>query len=99
MDSIGPNFTNLNKITLLAKKDRQKALRQVCQEFEALFLYQVLKEMQKTVPQSGFWPKSFSEELYKDLYYQEVGREIAKRGTGLGKMLYQELSKKYGGVK
>jgi len=95
----GPNFNNLKKISLLAQKDRQAALRQACQEFEALFLYQILKEMHKTIPDSGFWPKSFAEDLYRDLYYQEVSREMAQRGTGLGQLLYQELSRKYGGQK
>ncbi|NPA49964.1 MAG: hypothetical protein GXO20_08280 [Thermodesulfobacteria bacterium] len=95
----GPNFKNLEALKKLSQKDREAALKKACQEFEALFLYQILKGLRKTVPEGGFWPKSFQRELYEDFFYQEVSREVAARGTGLGKLLYRELAKKYGGVK
>ncbi len=93
----GPDFKNLEALKDLARRDREAALRKACQEFEALFLYQILKGLRKTVPDGGLLPKSFQRELYEDFFYQEVSREVAARGTGLGKLLYQQLVKKYGG--
>ncbi len=99
MKITGPDFRNLAGLKELAKRDRNRALKEACQEFEALFLYQLLKEMRRCVPESGFWPKSLARDLYEDLYYQEVSREVARRGTGLGQILYQQLVKRYGGKK
>jgi len=93
----GPNFKNLAGLKELARKDREAALKKACQEFEALFLYQILKGLRKTIPEGGLWPKSFQREIYEDFFYQEVSRRMAGRGSGLARLLYQELAKKYGG--
>ncbi len=99
MKVLGPDFRHLRSLTELNQKDRQAALKAVCHEFEALFLYQLLQEMRRSVPESGFWPKSLARDFYEDLYYQEVSRQIAQKGTGLGEMLYRQLVKHYGGKK
>ncbi len=95
----GADLYHLEGLKELAKQDRKKALKMACQEFEAVFLYQLLKEMKDTVPEAGLFPKSFAREMYEDLYYQEIAREVARRGTGLGEMLYRQLAKHYGGQK
>ncbi len=93
----GPNFKNLAQLKNLARKDKEAALKKACQEFEAVFLYQILKGLRKTVPEGGLWPKSFQRDLYEDFFYQEVSRRMAERGSGIAALLYQELSRKYGG--
>ena len=97
MKITGPDFRNLSALKALAQRDREEALKRACQEFEALFLYQILKGLKKTVPEGGLFPKSFQREMYEDFFYQEISREVAARGTGLGKLLYQKLAAKYGG--
>ncbi len=87
------NFSDLRQIKALEQKDQKAALKKACQEFEALILYQILKGLEKTVPESGLLPKSFQHEVYQDLFFQEVSRTLAKRGTGLADLLYRQLSK------
>ncbi len=94
-----PNFTDLKYIESLAKKDKKAALRMACQEFEAVVLYQVLKELEKTVPKDGLFKQSFQEKIYQDLFYEEISKELSKRGTGIGDLLYHQLIQKYGGHK
>ncbi|OAG28587.1 rod-binding protein [Thermodesulfatator autotrophicus] len=90
------DLKSIQKLESLAKKDREAALRKACQEFEAVFLYQILKGLKKTIPEGGLVPKSFQREMYEDFFYQEVSRRLAQKGTGLSEMLYRELSQKYG---
>ena len=40
------------------KTDDDKSLLKACQDFEAIFVQQLLKEMRKTVPKDGFIPES-----------------------------------------
>ncbi len=94
-----PNFKNLAQLKRLARHDRELALKKACQEFEAIFVYQILKGLKSTVPEGGLFPKSFQREIFEDFFYQEVSREVAARGTGLSKLLYQKLASKYGGQK
>ncbi|AEH44343.1 Flagellar protein FlgJ [Thermodesulfatator indicus DSM 15286] len=96
MKLTGFDLKSVYQLERLAQKHKDKALRKACQEFEAIFLYQILKGLKKTIPESGFWPKSFQRDMYEDLFYQEVSLKMAERGTGLSKMLYRELSRKYG---
>jgi len=87
------NFSDLRQIKALEQRDKEAALKKACQEFEALFLYQILKGLDRTVPRSGLFPKSMQKDIYQDLFYQEVSRSLAKRGIGLGELLYRKLSK------
>ena len=94
---IGPDFRHLVELNQLAQRDREAALKEACQEFEAIFIYQILKGLKRTVPEGGLFPKSFQRELYEDFFLQEVSRQVAARGTGLSKLLYEKLAAKYGG--
>jgi len=89
----GTNFADLKQIEALEKKDKQAALKKACQEFEALFLYQILKGLEKTVPKSGLFPETLQQDIYQDLFYQEVSKALAKRGVGLANLLYQRLKR------
>lgn len=95
--NIPENFNDLKEIKALEQRDKKAALRKACQEFEALFLYQILKGLERTVPRSGLFPKSLQEDIYQDLFYQEVSRSLSKRGVGLGDLLYRKLSKTLSG--
>ncbi|GEM_PF-1780459 len=89
----GRFFSDLEQIKGLEKKAPEKALKKACQEFEAIFLYQVLKGLEKIVPQDGLFKKSLSQDIYQDLFFQEMSNRMAKRGIGLARILYESLSR------
>jgi len=63
-------------------------LRDQCQEFEALFLGMLFREMQSTVPKSGVLPLGTGGEIYQSLWAQEVGRAAARSSPlGIATML------------
>jgi flagellar protein FlgJ len=68
-------------------------LREQCQEFEALFLGMLFREMQSTVPKKGLLPLGTGGEIYQSLWAQEVGRAAARSSPlGIATMLLRSLS-------
>ncbi|MFQ6009169.1 MAG: rod-binding protein [Candidatus Zixiibacteriota bacterium] len=80
--------------------DREKLrLRKATNEFESLFIYEMLKTMRKTIPQdSHSLPAPFSKELGKDTFMQLFDMELARkmvngRDGSISAMLYNSLEK------
>lgn len=70
-------------------KDKLKA---ACQDFESLFVKQMLDSMRKTVTKSGLMDGGFGEEIYQDFLYDEYAKEIAQTANlGIAKMMYKQL--------
>ncbi|OAQ20474.1 rod-binding protein [Thermosulfurimonas dismutans] len=87
------SFEKLRRLQSLAQKDPRSALKKACREFEGLLLHQILKGLDRTVMRSGFFPEGLEIKIYRDLFYQEISRELAGRGLGLSDLLYRELSR------
>ncbi|MBF0211206.1 MAG: rod-binding protein [Desulfamplus sp.] len=90
---------NLNELkngdranSLKAKKD-EKALKEACQGFEAIFLNSMLKSMRATVPEDPLFGKSHGMDIYTSLHDQYLAEKISKQGnvTGIGEFLYRQL--------
>lgn len=77
----------------LEEKDEKK-LKEACADLEAVFLNMMFKQMRNTVQKSGLMDGGTAEEMYEDMLFDNYAKEVSKgRGTGLGDMLYQQLSK------
>jgi peptidoglycan hydrolase FlgJ len=67
-------------------------LREAAQEFESLFIAQMMKSMRGTVPQSGLMGSDSGQGIFREMLDQELSRQIAfAGGFGIGDMLYQQL--------
>jgi len=72
-----------------AKSD--EALKGVAQQFEALFLQQILKSMRQAELGQGIF-ESDQSRLYTDLYDKQLALNMSsQKGVGLADMLYQQL--------
>jgi len=87
------NYTNLNELLVLKKKNPKLALKKVCKEFESLMWYEILKGLDKTIIKSGFFKEDLQYKIFKDYLYQEIGRKISDATNGLGEYLYKALLK------
>lgn len=68
-------------------------LMEVCRDFEALFIKQVLDAMRKTIPRSDFIKRNRGEEIFEDMLYDEYSKKIAQTDSlGISKMLFEQLS-------
>lgn len=90
----------------LSKKDYSKStedeLMEVCKEFETYFTEQVLKAMEKMIPESD--DESSSMSSYMDYFGDTLTQEYAKNitesndgnGLGIAQMLYEQMKRNYG---
>jgi peptidoglycan hydrolase FlgJ len=74
-----------------------KELRQLANQFESIFLNQLMKSMRETLPKDGLL-SSFSVDMYESMFDQEVAGEMSKgKGMGLADVLYTQLNRMNGG--
>lgn len=87
----------LEKQIELAKKDKEdEALKEVCRQFESIFLSMMLKQMRRTVPDGGLIEKSLGTEIFEEMYIDELSEEATKNDSlGIAKMLYEQFTKGY----
>ena len=86
-----------NKIAKEIDKNKEfekKRLREVSEDFEALMINQMLKEMRKTVNKSDLINGGMAEEIFEDMLYDEYSKEFSKTKTfGLSDIIYNQLEK------
>ena len=78
--------------------DRNSRAYKAAQEFEAVFLSQMVQQMNIGLKSDGVFGGGFAEQTYRSLMYQEVGRQMAQTGgVGIADAVYQEIIKLQGG--
>ena len=92
-----------SKITQTVSKDYSKAtgdqLMDVCKQFEAYFLEQVFKQMEKTIIKDGEGARSTTAlvDYFKDSALQDLTRTASDtQGLGIAQMLYEQMKRNYG---
>ncbi len=74
------------------------ALRIVAQQFEAIFINQLLKSMRSTTLESGLFGQDQGSKMYREMYDQALAERMSATGDmGIGKMVYDELRRTTGG--
>lgn len=67
-------------------------LKQVCAEFEAVFLRHMLKTMRSSMAGGGIFGKSHQAEMFGSLMDEKMALDMAgKRGIGIGDFLFKKL--------
>lgn len=76
------------------KQQEQVKLKKACEDFEAIFIGQLWKQMRASVPKEGML-HSKEEEQYLSLFDQELSLKMARSGgIGLSDMLFSSLSER-----
>ena len=73
--------------------EEDAALKKACQEIEAIFIQQMLKQMRATVPKSELIPESSASNLYQDMLDSEYSKLMSEssQSFGIADMLYKQL--------
>ncbi|MBQ3104845.1 MAG: rod-binding protein [Lachnospiraceae bacterium] len=94
---------NAVKLQNAVNKDYRAAtddeLMDVCKQFEAYFLEQVFKQMEKTIPKNEESSDSTSNlvDYFKDMTIQELSAQATeKESLGIAQMLYEQMKRNYG---
>jgi peptidoglycan hydrolase FlgJ len=81
---------------VMSQSNSVKALDKVCKEFETLFVQQLLKTMKETVPE-GFLEEGPAEDIYKDMFNQELAKGIGQSGAlGIADILKRHIQQHFG---
>jgi peptidoglycan hydrolase FlgJ len=77
------------------KNDTPAGIKQAAQEFEALFLREVLKSMRDAVPNDGLFD-SDQTRFYTDMLDQQLAQDLSRKGTlGFAEMIEKQLAGKF----
>lgn len=73
--------------------DRSSKLYQAAQDFEALFVKQMLNTMRKTVDKGELFNGGQAEEIFEDMLYDERAKMMTRNaGFGLADSLYRQMA-------
>ena len=76
-----------------APVDKSSKLYKVSQEFEAIFIKQMLNVMRKSVSKTGLMDGGMAEEIFEDMLYDEYAQKMAESGSfGIADMIYRQLN-------
>lgn len=78
--------------------EREK-LKEACKDFESLFVKQMLDAMRKTVGKGSLIKRNQGEEIFEDMLYDEYAKKMTETSRlGVGKMMYDQLSRQLPGA-
>jgi flagellar protein FlgJ len=71
---------------------RQARLRNVCSEFESVFITYMLKSMRTAATEDGLLGNSNESKIIRSMFDENLAIGMSKgKGMGLGKMLFESL--------
>lgn len=104
-DLYSNSSTSADKLQDTLKNDYSNAdeeeLLEVCKEFEAYFVEQVMKEMKKMVPENEDESSAGKYmDYFGDTYIQQLATTVTEsnggKGIGLAQSLYEQMKRNYG---
>jgi flagellar protein FlgJ len=73
-------------------KNGDLELKGACEQFESLFLEDLLRIMRESIPKTGLFDGGRGEEIYRSLLDQEMAERMAAAGgVGLARILFERL--------
>ncbi|MFA5479418.1 MAG: rod-binding protein [Candidatus Muiribacteriota bacterium] len=94
LDNISNIRSSVSGLENLTDKNRNQKnkLKETCQEFESIFVNEMMKAMRKTINKTGLVDGGQAENIFQSMLDEEYAREISQNGTlGLSDMLFNQL--------
>jgi|GEM_PF-2506577 Rod binding domain-containing protein len=77
--------------------DEVAELRKASKQFEAVFMFQILKQMRNTVHKEEMFHGGMGEDVFTGMMDEEMSKRMAGRGSaGIAEMMFQQLSRQHG---
>lgn len=94
------NRTNVlqNKLDGDLTKASDEELKKVCKDFEAYFVEQVMKEVEKTIPKNEEQDASMAQltDFYKEEMMKTLAKDICdKQDIGFAQQMYEQMKRNY----
>jgi flagellar protein FlgJ len=91
-------YTDMRSLQNLKTEENQdEALKKIAQQFESMFLHEMLKTMRKAneVFEEDSLMNGGDTGFYRDMYDQQLSLSLAQKGTGLADSIYRQLRSQY----
>ena len=84
----------INKFNKSTKNSSEEELKKAVNEFTSIFLNQMFKSMRSTIPEGGLIDGGFAEDVFTDMYDQEISKLGSKQSnfSGLNQILFEQLN-------
>jgi flagellar protein FlgJ len=82
----------VDKLRLQAKQDPDKALKEVAQQFEVLFMNMMLKSMRDATPKDGLFD-SEQTKFYTSMLDMQYAQSLSAKGIGLADVMIKQLTR------
>src|SRR4030065_207755 len=83
---------SVDKLRLQAKQNPDKALKEVAQQFEVLFMNMMLKSMREATPKDGMFD-SEQTKFYTSMLDMQYAQSLSAKGIGLADMMVKQLTR------
>ena len=85
--------SKMTRIQAKGDPEKEEALKEACEGFEAMFTRKMIESMRKTLPGDGLFPESNATDILQSMYDQNLSDDLAQAptGTGLKEFLYNQL--------
>jgi peptidoglycan hydrolase FlgJ len=93
-------YTDLNSLNNIKNEaNSDEALKKVAQQFESLFVHELLKNMRSAnqVFEEGSLFNSSESNFFRDMYDQQLSLSMSKKGIGIADTLYAQMRGQFGG--
>lgn len=91
---------NLPVSSSLGSGAQPTTIREAAQQFESIFVGQLMDAMRRTSPKGGALTPGGGEEMFRQMFDQEIAQRISLRGgVGIGELLYKQLAPENAGNK
>lgn len=85
----------IKKNAVSADIEKELKLKKACNDFEAIFIKQMLTTMRKSVPKGGLFGGGYEQEMFQSMQDDELAKSIAHgKGMGIAEALYNQVSGK-----
>ena len=90
--TIYTNLQGLEELKRQAREDQRAALKPVAQQFEALFLEQILKQSRQVKLDDG-WLEGSHIDTYYDMYDKQLAQDLSAKGSlGFADQIVEQLT-------
>lgn len=76
------------------RKERDlQSLKESSQQFETLYVMEMMKAMRKSIPEGGLFEKSMSTEIFQEMIDMETAKSATQgQGLGLATAIYKQMA-------
>ena len=90
------NATNSAVMTKEEIEKRDQEIKDASVQLESILLKMMYTEMWKTVPKDELFGDDNAMEIYRDMYHEELTKQVAEDGgIGLADFIYEQMTKTY----